>query len=363
MIWHPRVYTWHGTVLGADYASGRVIHIDPETPSTLFGLAFDGAQWQLVSWENTFIGSILCGPDGVRLVKGMGRIENGRLDTGGTKFECVQLEEGRFALNTNGSFLSAESDGTVLCERNFPGHWESFWVPGSDVDLSHLAAFQSDTTFVLTACGRPDLLERAIDSFLRYNSYPIVQYIVVEDSGDVSVNDHLKPKYAHLPITWIEEPRNRGLMSCMDDAYSRVKTKYIFHCEDDWEFYRAGFIEQSRAILEKSPAVMQVWIRAENDTNNHPIENDVFLATSEFGPVFFSLMGNGFHRVYYGYSTNPGLRRLSDYRLLGAHSPYKHEINVSIAYHKLLFRAAIIRGSGFVRHLGEGRHIHDPFAD
>ncbi|MCQ5167817.1 hypothetical protein NE645_17870, partial [Roseburia hominis] len=35
-------------------------------------------------------------------------------------------------------------------------------------------------------------------------------------------------------------------------------TAYIFHCEDDWEFYRPGFVEDSRAILENKPEILQV---------------------------------------------------------------------------------------------------------
>src|SRR4051812_33800932 len=101
----------------------------------------------------------------------------------------------------------------------------------------------SDVTVVVTACGRPDLLERTLDSFLRFNTYPIARFIVTEDSSVAGTNDKLKTKYASLPILWIEEPRRRGQIACIDDAYSRVETKYIFHCEDDWEFYDTGFIE------------------------------------------------------------------------------------------------------------------------
>lgn len=33
---------------------------------------------------------------------------------------------------------------------------------------------------VLTSCGRPDLLIRTLDSFFRFNTYPVSQFIVVE---------------------------------------------------------------------------------------------------------------------------------------------------------------------------------------
>lgn len=217
----------------------------------------------------------------------------------------------------------------------------------------------SDTTVVITSCGRQDLLEKMIDSFLEFNTYPIQEYVITEDSGNVSANDSLKEKYRNLPITWIDSPQRRGQMACIDDAYSRVKTKYIFHCEDDWEFFRPGFIEESKKILELSPAILQVWIRAENDTNNHPLEPMVYQINSGSEPLRFKKLA--YHGNWNGFSLNPGLRRFSDYKLLGCFAPYRKEIFISVAYRIRLFSAVIICGEGFVRHIGWERHIPDPF--
>ena len=43
----------------------------------------------------------------------------------------------------------------------------------------------------------------------------------------------------------------------MDRAYSNVTTPFIFHCEDDWEFYRKGFIEDVE-ILTGQPEIEDV---------------------------------------------------------------------------------------------------------
>jgi hypothetical protein len=62
-----------------------------------------------------------------------------------------------------------------------------------------------------------------------------------------------------------------GQVSSIDKAYAEVTTPYIMHCEDDWEFYRFGFVEASLEVLEKYDNILQVWIRAHHDTNGHPI--------------------------------------------------------------------------------------------
>jgi hypothetical protein len=52
----------------------------------------------------------------------------------------------------------------------------------------------STVSVVLTSCGRLDLLEQTIDSFFSINTYPITQFILIDDSG----KDDLLPKLNQL---------------------------------------------------------------------------------------------------------------------------------------------------------------------
>ena len=54
---------------------------------------------------------------------------------------------------------------------------------------------------VITSCGRQDLLERTLDSFLRYNTHPIKEFIIMED-GDGERNAALAYKYRDHPMRW-----------------------------------------------------------------------------------------------------------------------------------------------------------------
>jgi hypothetical protein len=222
---------------------------------------------------------------------------------------------------------------------------------------------ESDVTFVATSCGRQDLLEITLDSFLRFNTYPIKEYFITEDSGVPGINDRLKAKYARLPITWIEHPQKRGQLECIDDAYGRVSTRYIFHCEDDWEFYRPSFIEPSKAILDVCRGAVQVHIRAENDTNGHPLDQEVhFVFNGELQIEYRRLQFNYFSKaMFHGFSFNPGLRRLSDYKYIGGkYAPYGREHWISEAYKARMYSAVTLTGPGYVRHIGGHRHVYDP---
>ena len=163
---------------------------------------------------------------------------------------------------------------------------------------------------VITACGRIELLKRTIDSFYDTNTYPITEFIIVEDSGKEENHNRLRKLYPEH--TLILNPKNRGQIACVDDAYSRVKTKYIFHSEDDWEYRRSGFIERSMIILETLPNIMQVWLRGVDGSHGHPIE-PAMLSLENIQYRYMTLLP-AHDPAWHGFSFNPGLRRLGDFQ-------------------------------------------------
>jgi hypothetical protein len=210
-------------------------------------------------------------------------------------------------------------------------------------------------TVILTSCGRQDLLERTIDSFLKFNTYPIDKWWIYEDSGVVGINDRLKEKYPF--INWIEPPQRTGQIVALDTLWSKVETEYAFTLEDDWEFYRSGFIEDSMAILEANPTIGQVWIRERNDTNGHPIQ---WIEGQEWGIMKTN------HGLWTGLCFNPSLKRTADYTLIAPFNkwtqfnrkqPWKAESDIGRIYAARGFKAAILP-KGYIRHLGEGRHVY-----
>ena len=50
-------------------------------------------------------------------------------------------------------------------------------------------------TFVLTSCGRTDLLDPTLESFFSKNNYPLHEMYLVEDSVDEKVYKHVKEKW------------------------------------------------------------------------------------------------------------------------------------------------------------------------
>lgn len=205
---------------------------------------------------------------------------------------------------------------------------------------------------VLTSCKRPDLLERTLDSFMKFNTYPISSWIISEDGGDPLVNKKLMDKYPNF--TWIYG--KRGQIKSIDEAYCLVKTPYVLHWEDDWETYAGGFIEESIKVLESTPTASAVMIRKYGDGAYIPSDTPPFLNC-----------GGGWGY----YSFNPGLRRISDVRewfpngfssFAEFDSTVAHSAEVKInafAKNKGYRLALTPNADGFIRHIGWDRHVEN----
>lgn len=209
-------------------------------------------------------------------------------------------------------------------------------------------------SIVITSCNRPDLLKRTIASFLQYNTYPITEWIISEDSGIPNVNSELMKE--HPEFTWIQTEKRRGQIRSIDEAYSHVKTDYVFHLEEDWETYKDGAIAESLKIMENTEKVSAVMCRKHDPRVYH---------MSDTPPYLKCWGGWGY------YSFNPGLRRMSDYKTFFKSSfatftnasgggGLRSEREVNDFYKDMGYRMALTPDpEGYIKHIGDNRHVAD----
>lgn len=221
----------------------------------------------------------------------------------------------------------------------------------------------SDVTVVLTACNRPDLLERTLDSFFEMNTYELEKFIIIDDGMNFNCNDFVHKKYDFPIQVYYNDPKLFQIKS-IDCAYAMVETPYIFHMEEDWQFLKPGFIEASKPVLEADENILQVWLRGLDDTTlNHPYKPDLYeIDNNKMVLVEYTGTWNGF-------SFNPGLKRLSDWQALPhgydglpRYTPAKQsggvtlESDISIYYAKQ-GKIAMRFVESYVTHIGWDRHI------
>jgi hypothetical protein len=216
---------------------------------------------------------------------------------------------------------------------------------------------ESDITLVVTSCGRLDLLKRTLESFDRFNTAPIREVLITEDAGDEGVHAVIPAHWKDHCTVFVNQPK-LGQLASIDLAYGHVKTPYIFHCEDDWEFYRPAFVEDSRAILEQRPDILQVWLRnyvydlCVHSPYIHLGERDVIS-----GVACYPLISD--KPEWQSFSLNPGLRRLKEYQLCAPFAGFGGEKALSLRYAQLNLTAVTLEGDA-VLHTGFGVHVEVP---
>lgn len=215
----------------------------------------------------------------------------------------------------------------------------------------------SDISVMVTSCGRFDLLKRTLETFDRFNTAPIRKVFITEDSGDRAVEECIPEHWRPHTVFLVNNPR-LGQLRSIDLAYGQIETPWIFHCEDDWDFYREGFIEESQQLLEDDPQALQVWLRSvHHDLAVH--SPYVFLNERKVahGIAFYVL---GSHKAdWQGFSFNPGLRRRADYLLHAPYAAFSGEKDLSRLYAQEN-RYALILENDAVLHTGFGEHVVVP---
>jgi hypothetical protein len=110
-------------------------------------------------------------------------------------------------------------------------------------------------------------------------------------------------------------------------------------------------------VLKSNASIACVWLRYQDDRNGHPVIGHPLTTNNKTKYILLKLN----HRAtWHGFTWNPGLRRLKDYKEIGAFStftefksnnPTKSEIDANAKYLEHGFRAASLL-RGYVRHIG-----------
>jgi hypothetical protein len=116
---------------------------------------------------------------------------------------------------------------------------------------------------VMTSFNRFDLLKRTIEGIHKFVNYPIQEFFIIEDSGSREIAGKLIQYISSIgsynyPFRLIFNETNLGAYESIDKVYDMVKTTYVLHVEDDWEFTKGGFIEPALKVLKSDASIMQV---------------------------------------------------------------------------------------------------------
>ena len=218
----------------------------------------------------------------------------------------------------------------------------------------------SDITCVLTSCDRWGLLKNTLETLIGVNCGGVrfAHTIIIEGSGRQDKPDWWdanKQRYAAYfgKIEWIANKGKRGQVFSIDRAYSMVKTSYIFHAEDDFNYVKGGdFIARSQRILEKYPEISMVSLRGD-DCNGHP--------NMQVLGIPFKIQEPYWRGGWGGINWNPSLRRTKDWSDIGSYSRHTtytergldSELKISKLFLDKGFRIAVLPDGPYIKHTGQ----------
>lgn len=218
----------------------------------------------------------------------------------------------------------------------------------------------NDITLCLTAGGRPDLLEKTLHSLLAANSF--AKIIIANDFGDeasTSVAKRLCPDATIIHHKW-----RQGQLATVDEMYSLVETQYIFHCEDDWEFDRVPFLNRCMDALHALENVSVVSVRSSaclyRHFGNSPYEHLGEPTVIDVGGTTAMQLKIDDLESWASFTFNPSLTRRAAWKSIGGFNSLNDEHSIDLRYRaKGLTTVYLV--PGFCHHIGDDRHIHDPF--
>jgi len=193
------------------------------------------------------------------------------------------------------------------------------------------------------------------------NTYPVVDFIIVNDSGDKNIHEELKRSYKNATFVLNEE--NVGLIKSVDEGYKHIETEYFFHCEDDWVITKNGFIEKSLEIMENNPNIEEVFLA---DYNLMPLDEPLLM----IGNTVYKIVSENYQKglngyndfAWHGFTTACGLKRMSDYKKVAPYTDipwqgtiWHREQAIGERYHDLGYRSACLMDDEYAVNIGYGR--------
>ena len=119
---------------------------------------------------------------------------------------------------------------------------------------------REQVTYSITTCKRFDLFHKTINSFLNCckDVLQIDRWLCVDDNSNQEDRNKMKKLYPFFEFIW-KKPEDKGHPESMNIIIDKVKTPYLLHMEDDWQFFeRKDYIKPALEILKENEKLGQV---------------------------------------------------------------------------------------------------------
>lgn len=218
--------------------------------------------------------------------------------------------------------------------------------------------FDTNVTATITSCGRFDLLQRTIESFIR-TAGTGVNIKIYDDSAVKEQQEKIISTYGKVFDLYLGEER-KGQAFALDFLYSKVQTPWLFHMEDDWEFLDTGYLQASANVLNSDVsimvvglAIMDIYFQLGAAVNLHEV-GGVWIYDHPRWRI------DEKHAWWWGTIGSPNLKRLTDVKDLPKFSSvYGEEEWDNTVWRNLVEQGykSVWLEKCYVKHIGDGRSL------
>lgn len=226
------------------------------------------------------------------------------------------------------------------------------------VQMKHVSRVEqpdSDITVTVTSCGRVDLLERTLASLMATVGRS-VKVIILDDGEDADQHVKIIERFADIYDLYIPGIAH-GHAWALDVLYSMVKTPYLFHCEDDWEFLKTGYIEESLDVLNENSDIIVVGLAKDEEFTRLGAVGERHETKAE--TVYYEHCRwriDKDHAYWNGWIGSPNLKRRVDCLEMGRFLESPSEVEYDRRFAKSGKRSVWL-AEQYVRHTGGGRTV------
>jgi GR25 family glycosyltransferase involved in LPS biosynthesis len=185
-------------------------------------------------------------------------------------------------------------------------------------------------TLTITTCKRLDLFLRTVNSFLNccLDHHLIHRWICIDDNSSDEDREVMRKTFPFFEFIW-KGPDQKGHPISMNMLLDTINTPYVFHMEDDWEYYlHRPYIQHCLEGIQMGYAQCLVNPNYAEIPSDDIIggeyqlsRNGVIVVEHTYEPdgtEFVKRFGHGSNCAYWPhYSLRPGITKVSVLREIG----------------------------------------------
>ena len=202
--------------------------------------------------------------------------------------------------------------------------------------------------FTITTFNRLSLFIRTIDTFMNtcLDKDLISDWIIGDDGSSDYDLSQIQSLY---PFFTIHKNLKKGQASNLNNIFSKVKTEWLFHCEDDWLFLKKdSYIRKLFDVAFEDRGIKNITLKNYSSMDRRVTRTG----------IKYSVDYHTSPRDWYGFTLNPGLQHRPTLLSLGMFDEdaeinnRKWDRKTSKAYEDAGYRRANLL-EGYIQHIGQ----------